>query len=499
MRDLLSSHSTRQLALLEYLMKCSTVTLAEISAATGYASRTLWQDIHEVNTYIAPIRIETTKAGVMLNIPPSLSIRTVYRLLLSESKEYTLLEYLFFNEGKPLEEVATNLYLSLSTLRRMIAEMNKKLEKFQFKIAVSPTQVVGDELSVSQFYIALFSEKYYDFSDFLSRNEFQTLNLLLKKICKENSWHLTLPDLQKLRTWGYIRTIRMQHGHSIHYAQTIDMLQDYTFLKDHAFQTQFFATFHMKLDKELLLQMFQVVLGGLHINTYKQLMISIKEEPSKKEIFDKVYLLLSNLSNEFALSLDNTEQLQLDLYNIMQLSHYRHFIIYSRCRQFLEGFGNDHPYILNIFYEKMKALKVCTCTPEYYLCDDIIYTIITQWPEFLDKIESLTPRIEIGLLFDTDIAHLKFIQKLLKKYSNQKLSIAVPNVFSTTAEQLPNKGLDLLITDIPNLPVVDVEVLCVQEYPSEKDWKQIFSTQERIVRQKMKSFNDNIVKGKGTL
>jgi Transcriptional antiterminator len=499
MRELLSIHSIRQLALLEYLMRCSTATIAEISAATGYAPRTLWQDIQEVNGYLAPIRIETTNTGVMLNIPPSLSIRAIYRLLLAGSKEYNLLEYLFLNEGGSLEEVADNLYLSLSTLRRMIAEMNKKLEKHRIKIAVAPTKIIGDELSVSQFYIALFSEKYYNLSDFLQCGEFQTLNLLLNKICKENSWQLTFPDMQKLRLWGYVRLVRMRHNHPIHYTQTLDMLHDYSFLHDQAFLIQFFVTFRMKLDKELLMQMFQLVLGGLHLNTYEQLMFAIKKEPFRKKIFDNVYTLLSALSNEFDISLSNTENLQLDLYNIMQRSHYRHFIIYSRSRQFLEGFGKDYPYVLNIFYEKLQHLRVCHCMPEYFICDDMIYAIITQWPDFLEKIENIIPEIEVGLLFDTDIAHLRFIQKILKKHSTQKLSIAVPNVFATTVGQLPCQELDLLITDIPNLPVKDVEVLCVQEYPSEKDWKRILSTQERIVRQKMQALNNNFMKGAGHL
>ena len=496
MRNLLSIHAIRQLELLEYLMKCSTATLAEISTAISYPSRTLWQDIQEINTYLDPICVETTNTGVSLHIPPTFSIRAVYQRLLARSKEYSLLEYLFFNEGKPLDEVAQNLYLSLSTLRRMIPEMNKKLEKSQIRISVSPTSVVGDELSVSQFYIAFFSEKYYNLSDFLQNDEFQTLNLLSKNICKENAWHLSFPDLQKLRVWSYVRLVRMQNNHPIHYEQTLDILQDYKFLQNQAFLTQFFATFHIKLDANLLLQMFQVVLGGLHMATYESLLEAIQEDNTKKKIFDLVYKLLSTLSKEFNIALNNTEQLQLDLYNIIQLSSYRHFIIYSRSRQFLEGFSKDNPDILNMFIRTMRTLNVCDCTPENCICDEMIYTIITQWPEFLEKVEALIPEIEIGLLFDTDFAHLTFIQKILKKYSKQKLSIVVPDILSTISGQLPDKGFDLLITDIPDLPIQGIEVICVQEYPSEKDWKQILATQERIVSEKMKFLNQNIMKGR---
>ena len=489
MRDLLSIQSIRHLALLEYLMDTPRATLTEVSEATGYASRTLWQDVQELNTYLQPICIETTNSGLSLNIPQGFSIRAIYQLLLAQSKEYSLLEYLFLNEGEVLEKLADSLYLSLSTLRRMITELNKKLEKYQVKIAVAPTRVIGDELSVSQFYIAFFSEKYYNLSDFLPYGEFQTLNLLLRKICEENAWELSFPDLQKLRIWGYIRLIRMRYGHMIHYENALEAFHDYTFLHDQAFLTQFFATFRMTMNKDLLLQMFQVVLGGLHVATYEDLMSSIKKDSSKKEIFDHVFILLSGLSKEFDLSLSGTEKLQVDLYNIIQLSSYRHFIIYSRSQQFLDGFARDSKNVLDIFYKKVEEYDFCSRVPGRYICNDLIYTIITEWPEFLEKIESVIPEVEIGLLFDTDISHLHFIQKILKKYSKQKLSIVVPDVFSTISGKLPSHGLDLLITDIPNLPISDVEILCVQEYPSPKDWQKILEAQERIVSKKMKTLS----------
>ena len=486
MRELLSVQSVRQLELLEYLLDSGEVTLAQASDATGYASRTLWQDIKEINEYLAPMEIETTSKGVELIIPAAYSVRAVYRRVLCQSREYSLLEYLLFNEGQSLEELADNLYISLSTLRRMITIMNEKLAKFNFKIAVAPTRVVGDELSVSQFYVALFTEKYHELSDLLKKGEFQTMNLLLKNIMAEGDMSLSFSDLQKLRILGYVRIVRLRYGHEISLSDSdMKLLHDYKFLKDPVFLSQFMATFNMKIDTRVLLQMYQVLYGKEYFYSYEHLKEVIQEDAQKRKVFNAISELLETLAREFSISIENTERLQINLYNMLRLSEYRYFIIYSRSRQFIEGFDLDNPNVLDVFEEKMSVLDKYGIKLADYIYDDVIYTLLTEWPDFLEKLESFVPDIKIGLLFDTDADHVKFIHTILKKYSKQRLTLVVPELSSTIRGQLRERDMDLLITDIPNLAIKDIEIICVKEYPSKHDWKNILEAQERIVSRKM--------------
>lgn len=487
MRELLSVQSVRQLELLEYLLDAEEVTLAEVSNATGYASRTLWQDIKEINEFLAPMEIETTSKGVELIIPAAYSVRAVYRRILLQSREYNLLEHLLFKEGQSLEDLADSLFISLSTLRRMIATMNEKLAKFDIKIAVAPTRVIGNELSVSQFYIALFSEKYYESSDFLKKGEFQTMNLLLKNIMQEGKMKLSFSDLQKLRIWGYVRMIRLRHGHKIDLDGDLKLLHEYKFLKEPVFLTQFMATFNMKMDEEVLLQMFQVLFGKEYFYSYEHLSEVVKEDSEKRKVFEAIHEMLLALADEFSISIDNTERLQISLYNMIMLSEYRYYVIYSRSHQFNEGFDKDNPGVMGIFDEKIEILNEHGVELEDYIREDVIYTLLTEWPGFLEKIDGFVPDLKIGLLFDTDADHVEFIHKILEKYSKQKLTLVVPDLFSTIRGQLREKDIDLLITDIPHLAIKDIEIVCVEEYPSKHDWKNILAAQERIVSQKMRA------------
>ena len=486
MRDLLSNHARRQLTLLEYLIEHPVATLAQISDATGYASRTLWQDAKEANSYLEPIKIEATQNGLQLVVPQGCSVRTIYNRLLGQSKEYNLLEYLFLHEGETLEELAESLFLSLSTLRRMIVQMNKTLEKSGILISTSPAQILGDELSVSQFFIALFSEKYYDLSYLLNKEECYTMNLLFERIMKDSAIELNFPDLQKMRIWGYVRLVRMRYNHPIVYENEKKLWREYPFLQDAAFLAQFYAVFSIRMDEALLLQMFQVLFGGQYAASYTQLQEMVKQNDEQKKLYDKVIVLLNNLAKQLNISLQGTERMQLNIYNMLQLSSYRYFIIYSRSRQFIDGFARDNKSIVEIFYTQVSELL--GCTRDNYICDDVTFTLITEWPDLIDKIDAMVPEIRIGVLFDSNMKHAEFVQRTLSKHSRLKVSVAVPRMFSTFSGQIPGKDLDILVTDIPGIVAPGVEVVCVQEYPSEKDWQDILLVQERVFSQKMKGF-----------
>ena len=71
-----------------------------------------------------------------------------------------------------------------------------------------------------------------------------------------------------------------------------------------------------------------------------------------------------------------------------------------------------------------------------------------------------------------------------KDETMRKFHDSVPDVFAAFSGQLSEADMDLLITDIPRMAVEKVEVVCIQEYPDERDWQHIFAAQQQIFRKK---------------
>ena len=95
------------------------------------------------------------------------------------------------------------------------------------------------------------------------------------------------------------------------------------------------------------------------------------------------------------------------------------------------------------------------------------------------------PGITIGLLFDSDIEHAQMIADIIRQYSKVSLQIMIPELEDMNPVSMLCKGIDLLVTDIPELDTPCRETVCIQEYPTSRDWRNVLLAEERIYRQKI--------------
>ena len=82
------------------------------------------------------------------------------------------------------------------------------------------------------------------------------------------------------------------------------------------------------------------------------------------------------------------------------------------------------------------------------------------------KVEKRGPGITIGLLFDSDIEHAQMIADIIRQYSKVSLQIMIPELEDMNPVSMLCKGIDLLVTDIPELDTPCRETVCIQEYPT---------------------------------
>jgi len=205
-------------------------------------------DITQINTYLAPMQIVTNASGVTLTIPDDSSFREVYSLILQQSHETQFLKYLFFHCGQTQEEISAALFISVSTFRRMVRSMKKKLAHHHIELNTAPYCMIGDEEQISQLYIALFSELYLDNYGPMNLEEQGMLAELNKRIADEHGYPMNFPDLKRIILWTYVRLMRMQKGHHVEYTL---MKEDYIsnhVLNDSNLCCRFHEVFGIKLN-----------------------------------------------------------------------------------------------------------------------------------------------------------------------------------------------------------------------------------------------------------
>ncbi|RVU54409.1 helix-turn-helix domain-containing protein [Anaerosphaera multitolerans] len=484
MRLLLSKRDQRQLEFLELLIKESRITLNQVSEISGYPVRTLSSDIIQMNSYLESIEVETGPNGVALIIPKDSSIREIYRLILEQSREFQLLIYLFFNKNKSQEDIAEELFISISTFRRMVSTLNEKLSRSEIYINSGPFRIEGNESNISKLYIALFSELYDDIENITEVGKYEILIELCQKMAKSGGFALNYPDRTRIWIWTYVRLMRILSGYHLAGYENSGKNLNFEVLRDKEFCEKFKRVWEIELSGDLLVELFHLFLRPEFVRSIADIKKLKKHSEYHRGLDFRIETLFNVVAKALKISTEDTKELHIDLFNIIQFSDTPVYALYDKNKIFTEGFLKNNKSIATIIFQKIEEVFSELKNVESIYA--ILYLLVTHWPSLLGKIKDKAPKVQMGIFLDTDVEHAEMVSDLIRGYS--RLKIEILNSTITEAIDLENslKNIDVLITNIPKFKVSCCEeVVCINEYPTSDDFKNILLAEERIYQKKI--------------
>ncbi|WP_339295188.1 helix-turn-helix domain-containing protein [Paenibacillus sp. FSL W7-1279] len=140
-------------------------TLAEIEEQIGVSDKTIRKIIDEAKQELPPsIHFEISRGkGVILHYDKrNVAIGEVISSMYRQRTFYQLLAVLFAEGGRySLEELADKLYMSSSSLKKLIIRLNNhELKPYHLRIAYSMPEVKGSEISIRYFYWKMFYDAF---------------------------------------------------------------------------------------------------------------------------------------------------------------------------------------------------------------------------------------------------------------------------------------------------------------------------------------------------
>lgn len=134
--------------------------------------------------------------------------------ILRDSTEFRLLEMLAFNVPFSAYKLCEELYISKSTLNRLVHTLNEKLSVCNIHITSSPFKICGDELRIRQFLINLVLEKYQKSSAVFSTEQLTFSNELLA-LYENKITKISNINREKLKVGIIVACIRTSNNHYI--------------------------------------------------------------------------------------------------------------------------------------------------------------------------------------------------------------------------------------------------------------------------------------------
>lgn len=472
MRELLSNHDLRQLQLLEFLLKNKQkwLSLKELSDSLGIPIRTLHTDIHEINTYVEPVYIKVSSSGIKITMPPSYSERYLYKRILEESREFHLIEQVFTNEKETIESLSDKLFISLSTAKRMIKDINRILQKEGFFIHGKPLSFLGDERKLTQFMSFYFSEKYFFLEEFMTDKQHSLITNLITSMMNKMGKTLNYPEFKRRAIWIYLNCLRLKNGHDLPMAS--ESKYPYSVLYDKNFCDNFFTVFEIHLTDKTIQQLFYILMSDYYVYNMEELRQLIRQAPRQKKLYQEIDAILNHISTDLNVPLEtgSREKLLIDLINIINLRGNRIYVLYNRGEHFLFNLSASYFNIQDIIEGYIKdGFSFPLKEAEQ---NELTYILLTHWPELYKKIRSIELPVKVFLLIDADVELGLIIKEELETYTHYNIEVTILKTYSK--EQLSDISADsILITNIPGMRHVNCRLLCIEEFLNRRDWEEI--------------------------
>lgn len=462
MKQILSSRSQRQLELLELLFENDSITLTKTSEFLGVPTKTLKVDIHELEITFNQMVIETSKKnGVSLTIDPSFCKATIYQTFLKNSLEFQIIEKIFTQSATNIYELADELYVSVSTIKRTFSRINKVLQLDGFSINLKKMKLIGDPLSICNFIQRYYTEKYAAAEALMSPTQIELLDTILLKTLEEHFpktiSYQNYSFLNRLRISSYaiIQFLRTGAGELLH---TVPDEKTFSIVQNKQISSEFYRQFLLELTPLTLVNMLYPFFNSNYTYSTEELLAKVEQDLPTRRKYKKIASLIQNLEKRINCPCTNAEDLMLQLCNLDNKHYGRTFIFHDTNKEFYLSLLNIYGPFVSDMIDELRGIFYQTPHKEYIVYE-AFFILFTKWENFLEGLESSVPSMKAGLLLDTGKEFTEILAKKMEYYFNKRFVCTPINLSCLDELEKIAQSFDCIITNIPTISLTNVPVI----------------------------------------
>lgn len=492
MKQLLNQSERRQLLGVEILHRHEDwMTLSELSKKLDCSVRVLKDDIAHFKNNFDMFTIETSNNGIRLNMNNNTGLKSLYQHTLNNSTAFNLLENIFLNENISIIDLTKVLYVSSSTIYRLIDQINEKFKDKNFKIETNPCRIIGSENEIRYFFYNYFYEKYSSLDwPYKNINE-NGLDKFLQFFIEFTQIEVDFAYYNVFKTVSVINLIRYKQGYCID-TSNIKTNFDEIIPNLAAFQDTFHyfeQTNQVKVNNTLIQQMFTPYINESFSLNYERL---IKKTETDLELLAEINFLnemLDELSEKHKLSLSNKESVILNVHNAAFLEYMEPrsgYILHNHNQEFASKIKSEFFKFYENLYEETKKYRQLLRKP---LTDDginfIMYIIFIFWENLLPELRKKLEKIHILVISDRHISHSKTIKEIIEYEFHEQIVVDVYDGIKLDSIILKKLPYDIIVANFP-LPILENRrTVYVENLPSFFDLAKIREKVDEIILERM--------------
>ncbi|RLU63102.1 transcriptional regulator [Streptococcus iniae] len=460
-KDLFSTQQLRELNLIKLLSQDKEAfDYKTICRQLDCSFITLQSELARLSTFPGISSFPYIESHLTIDYHKAYGPQKLYQSVLLDAPTLRLMESFFFNECHNLDTLASNLFISLSTLKRLIKRTNTYLKQtFDCKIDIKQFSIVGNEKQIRLFYLKYFSEAYdkhdWPFDDLVSESALEDLiHLSAKQLDAPIDYSL----LHHLKIMAGVHLVRFSQGYRVNdvYPLAQDLchqLEDesaFTDLHD-KFETDFLEPLNCLALSEMFSAFF---LEDVMVNFQK---IPLADEDNQKVDFHDWSQLMLTIEKGLPLEIANKDEICRHLHNATILGDYdiyENFLIYDYRKPFLDYFKSNYPDLWQSLCDSIEATydKKGVDMQDKDL-NHMLYVLLINWDNLFMQLSNAISKQKL-LVIEKGSCN---VGQFLQGFAGQFFDITIHQEMDIKKAHIEGK-YDLVLTDVSLEQIDGVDV-----------------------------------------
>ncbi|VTT41502.1 M protein trans-acting positive regulator PRD domain-containing protein [Streptococcus porcinus] len=379
----------------------------------------------------------------------------LYQSILLETPSLRLIEAIFFEEFDSLDELAESLFISLSTLKRLIKRTNHFLQLvYGCHIDFKSITMIGKEEDIRLLYLKYFSEA-YDCGQwpFVNRVNERAVMRLIDLIAQQLDAPVSHFFFHHLKVVAGVNIIRFAKGYRINHTYTRSTRLFQKLKEDPNLQELaqlFWQDFAQPLDALALSEIFSTYFHQeIIVNTQDDVPQTPALVPEEINIISyKEWLeTLESIQKRLSLPISNSKEIAKILHNATILKEhdaYQSYLVYDYKEPYIDYFQKSYPLLL----EALKKALLAPFTKRGIACPEkqqqqLLYSLLVNWDNlFLHLSQAISQQKVLVIEKGT-----RNTGQFLKAFTGQYFDITIHDHYEIDMRAI-RKKYDLVLTDI---------------------------------------------------
>lgn len=384
-KDIFTNQQVRELKLITLLQEHkSLLDYRKVCHYLDCSFLTLQTEISTLKTFPEIEDMSYQPSHLAITYKEQYGTQKFYQTILKDSPSLNLLKLIFFSECETMEELADKLFISLSTLKRLLKKTNSYLTtRYHFKVDLKKLVFIGEEKAIRLFFLKYFSEinsiDDWPFTPYIPKDLIEDL---VSFVAEKQKWQMDFSQYQHLLIYATVNLIRYLDGYQkgnlscLNHNLSKQLAQS---PKNHFLRQRFHENFKKPLDDQTFTDLFSSFLSEELLCNPKQVSLS-----ENKFLHFKTWRhLLLCLEGEIHLPITNKDEIIMRCHNALELGNedfYLNFLVYDYRKEFLDYFSQDYPHFMQEV-QKHANLMIREYPSEIidYTVDHLTYLLLMTW------------------------------------------------------------------------------------------------------------------------